>query len=220
MAGLISSLFRDVTCDMVNNPKPNRLYTSDPAPVLESLPGRNYDAETRDVLGSDAVDEIHRLQAGWPTEMQSFLHVPRRKNDEDKDPDPMLYPGVWMNPAEFGMLPRLRSLEGWDYNLEHRSPEFRPHCLSTRATEPKFNLTPIASEGWEWWVHPDYKDKPYLLAREPGAKVTFEIDTAMGLIRIYSLRSATFGFGKVLCWVGDDREHGVTVDGYWDNKDL
>jgi hypothetical protein len=130
MAGLISSLFRDVTCDMVNNPKPNRLYTSDPAPVLESLPGRNYDAETRDVLGSDAVDEIHRLQAGWPTEMQSFLHVPRRKNDEDKDPDPMLYPGVWMNPAEFGMLPRLRSLEGWDYT-RHRA-QVQPHAHRVR----------------------------------------------------------------------------------------
>lgn len=126
-------------------------------------------------------------------------------------------PGVFNSPEEWGTMPRMRVLEGWNPNIDHSVPPFHPTCLSTRATDPKYNLTPSASDGWEYWLHPEHTDKPYLLAREPGAQVTFTLHSSLGLIKLYSLRSKTFGLGDVSCWADDERDHAVHVVGYWDN---
>lgn len=69
------------------------------------------------------------------------------------------------------------------------------------------------------WFHPDRPEKTYLTAREPGAIFTFPIETRLGIIKLYSLRSATFGLGSVLCWVDDGREKATRTDGYWDKRD-
>ena len=48
---------------------------------------------------------------------------------------------------------------------------------------------------------------------------TVPIDTRLGVIKMYSLRSKTFGLGSVWCWVDEEREKGVRADGYWENGD-
>lgn len=123
-------------------------------------------------------------------------------------------PAIW--PEEYGQLPRLRVLQGWDPDVEHVVPPFHPTCLSTRSKIAEYNLTAISSRGWEHWVHPDYQDKPYLLAREPGATVTFRLPTSVGVVKMYSLKSRTFGLGSVECWADDERSRAVRIDGYWD----
>jgi hypothetical protein len=124
---------------------------------------------------------------------------------------------MWMNPLEYGQIPRLRLLQGWDEDLSHFAPPFHPMCMSTRSKDPAFNLTPSATDGWEHWVHPDYKDKPYLLAKTPGAMVTFQLETVVGIVKMYSLKSKTFGLGTVECWADDDKSQSVKIEGYWDN---
>ena len=128
-----------------------------------------------------------------------------------------LMPGMWMGPDEYGVLPRMKLLEGWNPNIDHVAPPFRPTCLSTRSTEARYNLTPSANDGWEYWVHPDHLDKPYLVARTPGAKVSFQLETSVGVIKLYALKSKTFGLGTIECWVGEDRHQSKRVSGWWDN---
>ncbi|RXK39296.1 hypothetical protein M231_03375 [Tremella mesenterica] len=128
-----------------------------------------------------------------------------------------LMPGMWTMPYEYGQLPRMRVQDGWNPNLDHFVPPFKPICLSTRSSDPRFNLTPTYTDGWEHWVHPDYRDKPYIMATEPGSRVSFELETNVGVIKMYSLRSRTFGLGTIVCWVDDDVDKGVTVTGWWDN---
>ena len=92
-------------------------------------------------------------------------------------------------------------------------------CLSTDAHEPRYNMTPTKSEGWEYWIHPDHLDKPYLRATQPGAWAEFEFETSLGVVKVYSLKSRTFGLGDVECWVDGEREKGVRVEGYWDKSE-
>jgi hypothetical protein len=56
----------------------------------------------------------------------------------------------------------------------------------------------------------------YLVADEPGSTITFGFSTKLGMVQMHSLRSATFGLGTVYCWVDDERDKGVKLDGYWD----
>ena len=143
-------------------------------------------------------------EAGWPTQAQTW------------EKDGQVMPGMWMGPYEHGQIPRIRVLEGWNPNLDYVVPPFRPVCLSTRTQDPKFNLTPTDSEGWTTWVHPEFQDKPYLVAQKPGSMVSFQLATALGVIKIYTLKSRTFGLGTIECWVDADWEKAVRVDGYWD----
>lgn len=78
-------------------------------------------------------------------------------------------------------------------------------------------MTPVATDGWGYWVHPDFLDKPYLLGNRSGATISFELSTSVGVIKMYALRSRTFGLGNVLCWVGEDRHLAVKAVGWWDN---
>ena len=142
---------------------------------------------------------------------------PWRDNPKDGEEFGLTITGMWMGPSEYDQLPRLKVLEGWDPNLQHVTPPFHPICLSTRSENPAFNLTPSVSHGWEHWTHPDYLDKPYLLARQPGSSVTFQLDTSVGIVKMYSLRSRTFGLGSIECWADEDRLRAKRIDGYWDD---
>lgn len=117
-----------------------------------------------------------------------------------------------------------------------------PQCFSTRS--PLYPLTPKTNTGWyvslhhlshttgkeidtefgisyrALWSHPDNSQKVYLKADEPGSKLTFEIETRMGTIKLYSLRSKTFGLGSIDCWVDDRMGDQVRADGWWDHGDL
>lgn len=126
-------------------------------------------------------------------------------------------PGMWNTPTELGVLPRLRALDGWNPNLETVVPPFHPTCMSTRSVDPRFDLTPVTNEGWEFWIHPEHADKPYILARDPSARVTFELETSVGVVKMYALKSKIFGLGMVECWADEERDRSTKVDGFWDN---
>ncbi|KAK4689994.1 hypothetical protein P7C73_g97, partial [Tremellales sp. Uapishka_1] len=191
---LVASFIQDVACEMVSEDHSKTL--SPTGPDIASL------------STGDLEDPI----AEFPDQAQLW-------RDSPKDGETLgeLMPGMWMSSAEYGIIPRMGVLEGWNPNLDHQIPPFRPTCLSTRSPFPQYKLTPTYSQGWSAWTHPDFLDKPYLVANETGALVRFEMETVVGVVKIYFLRSKSFGLGNVECWVDSDRDRAVNVLGWWDN---
>jgi hypothetical protein len=72
----------------------------------------------------------------------------------------------------------------------------------------------------EPWFRDDNPEKLYLKAEKPGARVTVEIETRKGTIKIYHLKSKWYGLGSVSCWTDDDTSRAVRADGWWDHGDL
>lgn len=192
---LVAAFVRDVACDMV----------SDPAFVVSS------NSPKLPPHVEDTANVLNPIQISWPERSRSW-----RLDPSDEHPSGQLMPGVFQGPGEFGILPRQRVLDGWNPSLDNVVPAFHPVCLSTRTTDPAYNLTPIATEGWAHWVHPEYTDKPYLVATKPGSWAKFELETGLGVVKIYALKSRSFGLGSVSCWIGDERDQAVVVDGSWD----
>lgn len=109
-------------------------------------------------------------------------------------------------------IPRLRLFEG--YVPEVRTPKIHSTCMTVRSK--KHPLTPAHSTGWSEW---SWKDKKYFLAREAGARAVFNVDVGpMGTVKLDYLRSKTFGLGSVWCWIGENREGGRRIDGYWEEN--
>ncbi|KAL0250672.1 hypothetical protein I308_102855 [Cryptococcus tetragattii IND107] len=211
---LVASFVKDVACEMFSEPT----FHVQPPSSFEALSivALAQPPQTEDKEDADAEDELLASeQKRWPEQSRSW-----RKNSTEEQPIGELMPGLWSSPIEYGMLPRLRVLEGWNPHLDYSVPPFHPTCLSTRAREPRFNLTPSANEGWEYWVHPEHLDKPYLIARTPGARVSFELETSVGIVKMYALKSKTFGLGTVECWVDEERRKSVRIEGYWDNGNV
>jgi hypothetical protein len=191
---LVASLLRDVACQM------------SPGPVPTKAPEVSDDTDLDTLLATEQFD--------WP-EQSRFWRLPSKEGALGQ-----LMPGMWSMPFEYDTMPRMRVLDGWNPDPNNVVPPFHPTCLSTRAKDARFNLTASHSYNWEHWIHPDYPDKPYMLAREPGATISFEMHTEVGWIKMYSLRSKTFGLGTVKCWVDEDMDQGVKVVGWWDNGDV
>lgn len=98
------------------------------------------------------------------------------------------------------------------YVRDEREKPAQSSCMSMRGK--KHPLAPIRETGWSVW---SWKDKSYLIAKEPGARVTFAITSGIiGIVRISYLRSKTFGLGSVKCWIDDDEAAAKRVDGWWD----
>ncbi|KAB5593862.1 hypothetical protein CTheo_2714 [Ceratobasidium theobromae] len=113
-------------------------------------------------------------------------------------------------PEELGELPRLRMFQ--KYVRGERVPPVKTSCLSTRSK--KHPLKPTRQQGWTDWA---WKDKTYLIAKEPGARATFEISVGpMGIVKITYLKSKTFGLGNVKCWVDDRESEARIVEGWWE----
>lgn len=55
----------------------------------------------------------------------------------------------------------------------------------------------------------------YLVADKPGSTIEFGFSTAIGNVDLYFLRSKEFGLGNARCWVDDDRDKAVKLEGYW-----
>jgi hypothetical protein len=36
---------------------------------------------------------------------------------------------------------------------------------------------------------------------------------------VYALKSKTFGLGNIECWIDDEKDRSVVVEGWWDNGD-
>lgn len=235
-------MLRDTACSMVSDPN----YFPAPANhrpegIREEEPDESFDHKVKALYGEDAELALRQLEADWPEDTRSWIHQPqpwhwKRDGEGEQDgeakpegeetkeetpqppmPPPEIMPGWWQRPVEYGMLPRINGMEGWNADLNHRVPPFHPTCKSTHAEEPKFNLTPSWSENWEYWVHPEHEDKPYYVSKTPGAQVKFEIDTSVGVIKVYSLFSHDLHLGKCKCWVDDNKEDGKVIDGRWGN---
>lgn len=98
------------------------------------------------------------------------------------------------------------------YVRGERVPPVKTSCLSTRSK--KHPLKPTRQQGWTDWA---WKDKTYLIAKEPGARATFEISVGpMGIVKITYLKSKTFGLGNVKCWVDDRESEARIVEGWWE----
>ncbi|EIW70457.1 hypothetical protein TREMEDRAFT_73476 [Tremella mesenterica DSM 1558] len=215
---LLASLLRDAACDMLSDDTftvppslPPSIYPPPSFSEELSLTGLgDLEAQSDVAAWQDSI--VEDSQKSWPEQSRFW-----RLDPVDDQEVGALMPGMWTMPYEYGQLPRMRVQDGWNPNLDHFVPPFKPICLSTRSSDPRFNLTPTYTDGWEHWVHPDYRDKPYIMATEPGSRVSFELETNVGVIKMYSLRSRTFGLGTIVCWVDDDVDKGVTVTGWWDN---
>ncbi|OCF40181.1 hypothetical protein I317_06005 [Kwoniella heveanensis CBS 569] len=222
---LAASLVKDAACSMLSEPDfhvPPPLDQHEEARRMALIMGNTPADSAKEGEGSvrtaeqarEEDDLLQEAQYHWPEQSHAW-----RKNPAEGEEIGELMPGMWTTPVEYGLMPRIRVLNGWNPNLDFVVPPFHPTCLSTRAKEPQFNLTPSANQDWEYWVHPEHLDKPYLVARVPGARVSFELETSVGLVKMYSLRSKTFGLGSVKCWADDEVDKSVRVDGWWDNGD-
>ncbi|KLT45432.1 hypothetical protein CC85DRAFT_299497 [Cutaneotrichosporon oleaginosum] len=207
-------------------------------------PGESFHDQVTALYGEDTRHVLRKMEADWPEEARSWLYQPpapkqrRRDNVEGPPPpegeeapqeetrvpeEPALPPRVWMpgfwsRPAELGMLPRINGMEGWNADVNHRVPEFHPTCKSTHSEDPQFQLLPIEKDPeWDYWVHPEHWDKPYYVSKVPGAKVKFEIETSVGVVKVYSLFAHDMGLGKCKCWVDDAVDVGKIIDGRWGN---
>lgn len=93
-------------------------------------------------------------------------------------------------------------------------PKSQPICLTTDSE--KFPLKPKHQNGWRNWA---WKQKKYLIADKPGAKLTFDAPVTRGTsIILYFLRSKIFGLGNLKCWVDDDLSTAKVIKGYWDKE--
>lgn len=109
-------------------------------------------------------------------------------------------------------VPRLRLFQGYVPDL--RVGPVQTTCMSTRTK--KNPLAPSHTTGWVEWA---WKDKKYLVGREPGVAATFDIYIGpSGIVKLEYLRSKTFGMGMVRCWIGEDNGGGTTFDGYWEEN--
>jgi hypothetical protein len=107
------------------------------------------EAEEAERIAMAEDDRLRSLQRAWPERTRSW-----RQDPSDQHPEGLLLPGVFNGPSEFGILPRQKVLDGWNPSLDNVVPPFHPVCLSTRTADPAYNLTPIETDGWAYWVLP------------------------------------------------------------------
>ncbi|OCF34476.1 hypothetical protein I316_03991 [Kwoniella heveanensis BCC8398] len=86
-----------------------------------------------------------------------------------------------------------------------------PQCYSVHAD--KHPLKPATAEGWREW---NWKEKYYLIADEPGSKISFRFSTTLGQVELHYLRSYQYHLGTVSCWIDDDVHKAKRLEGTWD----
>ncbi|WWC92047.1 uncharacterized protein L201_007001 [Kwoniella dendrophila CBS 6074] len=96
------------------------------------------------------------------------------------------------------------------YSPDSNLPKLAPQCYSANAL--KHPLKPSESKGWRHW---NWKEKHYLIADEPGSKVSFPISTTLGQVQLHYLRSYQYNLGSAVCWIDDDKSKSIKLDGYW-----
>ncbi|QRW19610.1 GDSL-like lipase/acylhydrolase family protein [Rhizoctonia solani] len=166
-------------------------------------------------------DMFHRLPPFQEDSQEDLRHMNRRQicaqSRLKANPSVLEYqsPGNTIpGPEELGVMPRLRMFR--KYVRDEREHSVKTSCFSTRSK--KHPLKPIRQEGWSEWA---WKEKSYLIAKEPGARATFVIDVGpMGLIKITYLKSKTFGLGNVKCWVDNNESSARVIEGWWNEDGL
>jgi hypothetical protein len=234
LSNLISSFLKDVTCEMISPPDfivPLGVSPAMMVPLTGPITSETIVHIDQDNRISDPTDvnlpplELAILedqlladhQKSWPIDTRTWRQDAKTPEEGAEQLAGEMMPGLWTSLPEYPLLPRLSVLSGWNSDINHKMPPFYPTCLSTRAKDEMWQLTPVRSEGWFTWTHPEHLDKPYLTANTTGARVEFELRTEVGVVKMYSLRSRSFGLGIIECWVDDEREKSVKIDGFWDN---
>lgn len=211
---LIQSLLRDSICEAMDDPA----LALEPA--VHSYPIERDVDETFDGLLREAYSaRMLDVPQGWGVEQRPWVHHVDEDHDTGIPASDEWFPGMWMPPTEMGHLPRLGALEKWNPHVDHKLRPWHPTCYSARSPDPKYNITPVANEGWTFWFHDNHKDKPYFVADTPGSRIKFELPTVVGLIKLYSLRSREYSLGNLKCWVAGREDQATTVEGYWDRSE-
>lgn len=233
LANLAASLVQDVACDLVADEEDDEDDDKDTSAqidtVLEALLAQHFKTQPVVPLHSDVELDKPELDMKaqkmllkddaefWKKQpKQARPWGPWQKAKHPEGEEPRTWNGVWPGEWTMGQIPRLRMLQRWDDTA--RTPPLEPQCFSTRST--KYPLTPRINTGWSFWHHPDNPQKVYFKADQPGSRFTYDIETRLGTIKMYSLRSKTFGLGSIECWVGDDKGNSVRANGWWDNGDI
>jgi len=102
-----------------------------------------------------------------------------------------------------------RNERGLGRVVVERQGQFRSFC--SRAHDQ------LADRPWIG-THLVSPSQPYLVGRNPGDVIRLKFHTELGSASLFYQRSKKYGLGIVYCWVDDDEETGVYMDGYW-NKD-
>ncbi|WWC72366.1 uncharacterized protein I206_106328 [Kwoniella pini CBS 10737] len=105
-------------------------------------------------------------------------------------------------------LPRAQIMKKYDPNSN--LPKLAPQCYSANAL--KHPLKPSSQEGWRHW---NWKEKHYLIADKPGSKISFPVSTTLGQVQLHYLRSYQYNLGSTRCWIDDEKDKGIKLDGYW-----
>ncbi|ODN99353.1 hypothetical protein L198_03195 [Cryptococcus wingfieldii CBS 7118] len=108
-------------------------------------------------------------------------------------------------------LPRMQV--NMKYNADLTLPPIKPQCFS--ANGHKNPLVPLTNQNWRKW---NWKEKNYLVADQPGARVSFKLHTTVGNIEVHYLRSWQYKLGSAKCWVDGDENKAKRLEGYWDQK--
>lgn len=106
------------------------------------------------------------------------------------------------------------------FNREDADAAMAPMAPQCQTVDSESHpLTPDSSEGWERWTWrgDNGKEKTYLRATQPGAKLKFDLGAVTNRVEIYYLRSKTFGLGNLQCTLNGARQ--ATMEGWWDKAE-
>ncbi|KAJ9121924.1 hypothetical protein QFC24_004506 [Naganishia onofrii] len=122
--------------------------------------------------------------------------------------DPSIQSSEWASKHRFDTVPKMMVTKM--YHKENNVAPLRPQCFSTMSQ--KHPLKPAEQSGWEPW---SWKDKHYLVAKEPGAKASFAFTSEIGILKVFHQHSAKYGLGQADCWVDDDVHIKKRLESYW-----
>lgn len=117
------------------------------------------------------------------------------------------------------------------YDKDVVLPAIKPQCFPVNGK--KNPLVPVTKEGWSVLFflisfktyilifkflrrrHWNWKEKHYLIADTPGSRFTVKLTTTVGNIEVHYLRSYQYNLGSAKCWVDDEVDKAMRLDGYW-----
>ncbi|WVO17581.1 hypothetical protein L204_105278 [Cryptococcus depauperatus] len=96
------------------------------------------------------------------------------------------------------------------YNKDLTLPPIKPQCFSMNGK--KHPLVPFENKGWNKW---NWKAKNYLVSSVPGSRVKFRLHPTIGNVEVHYLRSYQYKLGSVRCWVDEEVDRAIKLDGFW-----
>ena len=119
--------------------------------------------------------------------------------------------------SSFARIPPFRIIDRPDTLARFR--EIKPSCASANDLVNPLPASVFAGSGWAP-VAPakDAEDElHYWYSDSPGSLLKIPLKVGAGDIAVYYLKGPeTEGWGNVLCWVDDNAEGGVALQGSWD----